>query len=97
MADHGKVEYATATGNDLAAHEDTYKGFVQLTYVGCCLVASIVIGLAIAGTTHHWPIGVGVMVVATIVAAFSLTTGVRAASAVMVVISLLALGFAASN
>ena len=32
MADHGNVEYATATGNDYAAHEDTYEGFVQLAY-----------------------------------------------------------------
>ena len=51
MADHGEVEYATATGNDLPAHEATYKNFVQLAYVGSCHVVSIVIGLAIVGIT----------------------------------------------
>ncbi len=30
MADHGEVEYASATGNDLAAHEQTYRNFVTL-------------------------------------------------------------------
>jgi len=49
MADHGQVEYATATGNDLAEHEATYKSFIQLAYVGSCLVANIAIGLAIGG------------------------------------------------
>ena len=58
MADHGQVEYATATGNDLAEHEATYKNFVQLAYVGSCAVASIVIALAIVGTTSHWGIAV---------------------------------------
>ena len=51
MADHGQVEYATATGNDLPAHESTYKNFIRLAYVGSCHLASIVIGLAIVGTT----------------------------------------------
>ena len=36
MADHGEVEYATATGNDYAEHEATYEGFVHLAYVGSC-------------------------------------------------------------
>ena len=54
MAEHGQVDYATATGNDLATHEATYKSFVQLTYAGCCLVASIVIALVIFLKTPHW-------------------------------------------
>ena len=98
MADHGPVEYATATGNDLAEHVATYKGFVQLAYVGCCLVANIAIGLAIGGTTGHWLIALLIIFVfAPIVAVHGLATGARAPSAVMVVISLLALGFAASS
>ena len=28
MADHGTVEYATATGNDYPAHEESYERFV---------------------------------------------------------------------
>jgi Bacterial aa3 type cytochrome c oxidase subunit IV len=97
MADHGPVEYATATGNDLAAHEATYKGFVHLAYVGSCLVACILIALAIIGTTTSWPLALGLMVVAVIVAIHGLASGARTPSAAMVVVSLLALGVAASG
>jgi len=97
MADHGPVEYATATGNDLAEHEATYKGFVHLAYVGSCLVACILIALAIIGTTTSWPLALGLMVVAVIVAIHGLASGARTPSAVMVVISLFALGLAASG
>jgi len=31
MADHREVEYATADGNDYAAHEGTYQLFLKLT------------------------------------------------------------------
>jgi hypothetical protein len=33
MADHGDVEYATATGNDYAAHVRTYESFITLVKV----------------------------------------------------------------
>ena len=91
MADHGQVEYATATGNDLPAHESTYKNFILLAYVGSCHVASIVIGLAIVGTSPHWLLAIGLMILASFVAIHGLATGARAPSAVMVVISLLGL------
>ena len=47
MADHGEVEYATATGNDLAAHEQTYRNFTTLVKVVGGIVVTIVILLAI--------------------------------------------------
>ena len=97
MADHGQVEYATAEGNDLAAHEATYHNFIQLAYVGSIHVANFIIGLAIGATTGHWMISLGIFVFATIVAAHGLATGAKAPSAVMVVLSLLALAFAASG
>jgi hypothetical protein len=46
MADHGEVEYATATGNDLAAHEQTYSNFITLVKTITAIVVVIVIGLA---------------------------------------------------
>jgi Bacterial aa3 type cytochrome c oxidase subunit IV len=96
MADHGKVEYATATGNDLAAHEATYKGFVQLAFVGSALCAVIAIGLAIGGTTGRWGIALPlIFILGPIVAAHGLASGARTPSIVMVVIALLALAFAA--
>jgi hypothetical protein len=46
MADHGEVEYATADGNDYAAHEQTYENFITLAKVVMAIVVIIVIGLA---------------------------------------------------
>ena len=91
MADHGQVEYATAEGNDLPAHEATYDRFVHLIVVGGGHVANIVLGLAIGAVTGHWLVAFAVFIVATIVAAHGLLSGARMPSAVMVVISLLAL------
>jgi hypothetical protein len=97
MADHGKVEYATATGNDLTAHEATYKGFVQLAFVGSALCAVIAIGLAIGGTTGRWGIALPlIFILGPIVAAHGLASGARTPSIVMVVIALLGLAVAAS-
>jgi len=46
MADHGEVEYATAEGNDYAAHEQTYDNFITLVKVIMGIVVVIVIGMA---------------------------------------------------
>jgi Bacterial aa3 type cytochrome c oxidase subunit IV len=47
MADHGDLEYATATGNDLTAHEQTYRHFVTLVKTAIVVVAAILILMAI--------------------------------------------------
>ena len=44
MADHGTVEYATATGNDYEAHEATYAAFLGMVKWG---IISIVILLVL--------------------------------------------------
>jgi hypothetical protein len=46
MADHGELEYATADGNDYAAHEQTYRHFVTMVKVVLAAVVVIVILLA---------------------------------------------------
>lgn len=46
MADHGELEYATAAGNDLPAHEQTYRNFVTLVKVIMAAVVVIVVLLA---------------------------------------------------
>jgi hypothetical protein len=91
MADHGGLEYATAEGNDLPAHEATYDRFVHLVVVGGAHVVNIVLGLAIGGVADHWLVAFAIFVVATIVAAHGLLTGARLPSVVMVCVSLLAL------
>ena len=47
MDDHGQLEYATATGNDYAAHEQMYHTFVTLTKTAVVVLAVIVILMAI--------------------------------------------------
>jgi hypothetical protein len=47
MADHGEVEYATATGNDYAEHEGTYRFFIKLTKWTIIVLVVILILMAI--------------------------------------------------
>jgi hypothetical protein len=95
MADHGTVEYATATGNDLAAHEGTYESFVHLAIIGTLLVVNIVIGLAIVGTTSHWGVAVCLIILSAAIAVRGLMSGARTPIAVMTLLSLLALALTA--
>lgn len=46
MADHGTVTYATATGNDYAAHEATYRGFITLVKWGTISVVVLLVLMA---------------------------------------------------
>jgi Bacterial aa3 type cytochrome c oxidase subunit IV len=46
MADHAEIEYASATGNDYPAHEQTYRNFVTLVKAGIAVVAAILIVMA---------------------------------------------------
>jgi hypothetical protein len=46
MADHGELEYATATGNDLAAHERTYRNFITLVKGVLAVVVVILLVMA---------------------------------------------------
>jgi len=46
MADHGEVKYATAEGNDYAAHEQMYRTFVTLTKTMIAIVVVILILMA---------------------------------------------------
>ena len=54
MADHGELEYATAEGNDVPAHEASYEEFIQFVVIGTVLVITIVVGLAIGGVIGNW-------------------------------------------
>jgi hypothetical protein len=46
MAYNRELEYATATGNDYPAHEQTYHSFVTLVKVAIAVVATILILMA---------------------------------------------------
>jgi hypothetical protein len=97
MADHGQLEIATAEGNDLPAHEQTYERFVHLAFVGTCHAVNIVLGLAIGAVAHHWLLAFAVFIVATLVALHGLMSGARAPSGVMVALSLIALALASAG
>jgi len=47
MADHTEMAYSTAEGNDYAAHEQTYEGFIKLVKYGTVSVVLILILMAI--------------------------------------------------
>lgn len=47
MADHGEVEYATATGNDYAEHEGTYRLFVKLVKWNVIVIVGLLAFMAI--------------------------------------------------
>jgi hypothetical protein len=46
MADHAEVQYATATGNDYPAHEQTYHNFITLVKVSLAVIVVILILMA---------------------------------------------------
>ncbi len=91
MADHGEVQYATAEGNDMPAHETGYSQFVQATFVGTAAIINILFGLAIGGVLGHWLPAAFILVVAVIAAGISAWTGSRIVSLGMVAISALTL------
>jgi hypothetical protein len=95
MADHGELEYATAEGNDLPAHEASYEGFTHFVVIGTVLVLTIVVGLAIGGVVGHWLLCGAVIIVGIIVAALAAWTGSRWPGVVVLALSLLALLFSA--
>ncbi len=64
MADHGTVDYATATGNDYPAHEASYDRFVFFTFVGIIHVINLLFGLAVGGVMGHWFMALPIFLIA---------------------------------
>lgn len=96
MAEHGAPEYATAPGNDYAAHEETYKGFVHLAFVGVVHVVNTVIALAIYGVAGYLLAAIGVFFVATAAAVHGLKTGSRNSSLIALGLALVTLALTAA-
>ena len=96
MAEHAAPEYATAPGNDYASHEATYEGFIHLAFIGTLHVVSIVIALAIGGTTGRWFLAGGVILIATLAAFQGFVSKTRTASYIALVLALAALALSAA-
>jgi hypothetical protein len=95
MADHGEVEYATATGNDYAEHESTYHTFIELTEISIATIVAIVVGLALVGVKDAIWLGSLVVFAAVCAGAIGLASGAKwRAPAVVLAVSLLALALA---
>jgi Bacterial aa3 type cytochrome c oxidase subunit IV len=89
MADHGTVEYATATGNDYPAHEQSYERFVHFTYVGILYVITILFGLATGGVMGHWLLAAAIFIIGLLGVVPGLMSGSKTASQVAFVICFL--------
>ena len=93
MADHGSVEYASATGNDYPAHEQTYETFIQFTFVGVIHVINLMFGLAVGGVMGHWFTALPIFILAVIGLVAGLLTGSKTSSYVAFVFCFLIFAF----
>ena len=93
MADHGTVEYATATGNDYPAHESGYERFVHFTVVGILYVITITFGLATGGVMGHWFTALPIFIIGPIGAVPSLFSASKTSIYVAFVICFLIFAF----
>lgn len=93
MAGHGEVEYETAAGNDYPEHEATYESFLHLTVIGILNVITVVVALTLGGVLGHWGL-TALFIILAIVGVFQgLVSGGTVVSAVITVLSMLALAF----
>lgn len=91
MSDHGEVQYATAAGNDMPAHEAGYGMFLQGAFVLSATVVNILFGLAVGGVLGHWLPGAALIILGVVAGAITAWTGSKTASLVMIAISALTL------
>lgn len=94
MADHGTVEYATATGNDYPAHESTYERFVLFAFVGIIHIVNLLFGLAIGGVMGQWFWAIPIFFFAVVGAVAGLLSGSKTSSYVAFAICFLIFAFA---
>ena len=93
MADHGTVEYATATGNDYPAHEQGYERFVHFTLVGILYVVTILFGLATGGVMGHWFLAAMIFIIGLLGAIPGMLSGATTPSYISFVICFLIFAF----
>jgi|ERR1700688_829794 len=93
MADHGTVEYATATGNDYPAHEASYERFVLFAFVGIIFVINLLFGLAVGGVMGHWFTALPIFIIGILGAVSGLVTGSKTSSTATFVICFLIFAF----
>lgn len=95
MAEHGPVEYATATGNDYPEHERTYQSFVKYSFDGSIHVINMLLGLTVGGVLGHWLTSIPVFLIAIIGLVVAFGSGSKTPSYVAFILSVLIFGFTA--
>ena len=91
MSDHGEVQYATAAGNDMPAHQSGYEMFLQGTFVLTTTVINILFGLTIGGVLGHWLPASLIIIFGVIAGTITAWTGSKTVSMIMIAISALTL------
>lgn len=86
MVEQSSLEYATAAGNDYAAHEGNYTRFVHAVFVGMIHVVNVLLGLAMGGVMGHWFIGLGMFIVAVAGAIPGFVSGTKMTSYIALII-----------
>jgi hypothetical protein len=97
MADHAEAEYGTATGNDYAEHEGTYRWFVHFTFVGIVHIVNTLLGLATGGVNGHWLFAFLIILIATVAAAQGLWSASKTSSYVALAVSVLIFAYSAAG
>jgi uncharacterized protein (DUF983 family) len=93
MADHGELEYATATGNDYKEHEGTYGGFLHLVVIAIANVVTLLLGLTVGGVLDHW-LPAAIMIIFSVIGTLQgLISGSKGFSAFILVLAFLTLAF----
>ena len=95
MADHGTVEYATATGNDYPAHEQTYESFIKYAFDGSIHVINLLLALTVGGGLFLWFMAIPVFLIAIIGLVAALGSCSSSPSYVAFVLSFLIFGVTA--
>jgi hypothetical protein len=91
-ADVPRSEVVRASpADEMAAHEDSYRGFIEFVYVAGPHIANFLVALAIGGVEGYWGVALFIMVVTTALSAYCLMTRAKAPLAALTGFSLLAL------
>jgi hypothetical protein len=77
--------------HEIAAHDDTYRNFIEMVYVAALHVANFLLALAIGAVEGNWGVALFIMALATALSVYSLMTRAKVPLAALTVFSLLAL------
>lgn len=86
MAEHGTVQYASATGNDYPAHEHSYQRFLHFAFTLIFHIVNILLGLTVGGVIGDWFWAIVIFIVAVIGGIAGLLSGSRTPSYVAFVL-----------